>query len=87
MIPLAQEGLTAAALFAVATLAVGPGAAVAFYFFWREAAYLDIVEKPHESLADRKERLRSLTLPHKLGWTVRQVQEPWVRTLSLGRRH
>ncbi|GAQ83752.1 hypothetical protein KFL_001600220 [Klebsormidium nitens] len=86
MIPLVQEGLQAAALFAAATLVVGPGAAVAFYFFWREAQYLDIVEKPHESLEDRKERYRSQTLPHKVKWTVRQVQEPWKRTLSLGRR-
>ena len=86
MIPLVQEGLQAAALFAAATLLVGPGAAVAFYFFLREAAYLDIVEKPHESLEARKKRYRSQTLPHKIEWTVKQVQEPWKRTLSLGRR-
>eukprot|EP00243_Klebsormidium_subtile_P014167 TRINITY_DN9906_c0_g5_i3.p1 TRINITY_DN9906_c0_g5~~TRINITY_DN9906_c0_g5_i3.p1 ORF type:complete len:441 (+),score=128.73 TRINITY_DN9906_c0_g5_i3:190-1512(+) len=80
MIPVAQEGLKAAAVFAVATLAVGPGAAVAFYFFWREAAYLDVLEAP-------RVRLHSLSLPRKLEWTVRQVLNQWIEQTSLaGRR-
>lgn len=39
MIPLAQEGIRAATLFVLMTILTGPGAAVAFYFWWREGKY------------------------------------------------